>query len=83
LTPIVAFRCRVGQLRELRRNPVRQRGYAGTARYRPRHAGRGKELAGRSMRLLKLFHLAGMPSAMGELEADALAVPAGRENGGP
>src|ERR1700758_861225 len=48
-------------------------------RYRPRHAGRGKGLAGRRMRLLEVIDFADMPRGMSQLESDALAMPAGRE----
>ena len=48
--PLIAFRCRVDELGELRPDPLRQSGLLGArpARYRPRHAGRG--LLRRSMR---------------------------------
>jgi hypothetical protein len=63
--PGVAFRRRVDQLRELRRDPLRQGGGAWT-RYRPRHAGSGNDLLRRRMRLLEVIDLADMLGGMRE-----------------
>jgi hypothetical protein len=79
--PLVAVRRRVDQLGQLRPDPFRQRGLiaAWPARYGARH-GTGKErLSGSGMRLLELVDLADVPGGMSKLEADALAMPAGRK----
>jgi hypothetical protein len=76
--PLIAVRRRVDQLGELRRDPFGQSDRdAAPARYRPRHA--GNKLRRRRMRLVEMIDLADMPGRMGELEADALAMPAGRK----
>ena len=57
--PVRAFRRRVDELGELRRDPLRQGGRgAAPSRYRPRHA--GKDLLRRRMRLLEMVDLADM-----------------------
>ena len=75
--PLIALRRRVDELGELRRDPFRQGGGAALSRYRPRHA--GSELQNLRMRLFERLDLADMPGGVGELEADALAMPAGRK----
>lgn len=45
-------------------------------RYRPRHAGSGKGLLRRRMRLLEMIDLADMLRRVAELETDALAMRA-------
>jgi hypothetical protein len=77
--PAVAVRRRVDQLRELRRDPLRQTGRRRGTRYHPRHAGGRKKLLRRSKRILEMVDLADMLRRMGEFEADALAMAAGRE----
>ena len=77
--PLVSVRRCVDQLRKLRRDPFRQGSGAASTRYRPRHAGSGNRLLRRRMRLLEMVDLADMLRRMGELEADALAMPAGRK----
>src|SRR5215472_16079390 len=79
--PAVAVRRRVDQLRELRRDPWRERGRIGASppRYGAGHGDEFERLSGRRLRLLELAGLADMPGGMRELEADALAVPAGRK----
>ncbi|MBV8737743.1 MAG: hypothetical protein JO007_10890 [Alphaproteobacteria bacterium] len=52
---------------------------APSARYAARHRGGIEGLPGRRMRLLEVIDFADMLGRMGELEADALAVPAGRK----
>lgn len=75
------IRRRVDQLRKLRRDPLRQRGRLGAppARYGARHDGAIEGLPGLRMRLLEVIDLADMLGRVGQLEADALAMPAGRE----
>jgi hypothetical protein len=58
--PAVAFRRRIDQLRELRREPFRQGSGARTLRYRLRHAGNRNGLLRRRMRLLEVIDLADM-----------------------
>jgi hypothetical protein len=77
--PLVAVRRGVDQLRELRRDPRRQRRRIGLpARYAARHKS-GIRLSGRRMRLLEMVDLADMLRRMGELEGYSLAMPAGRK----
>jgi hypothetical protein len=82
MQPLVAFRRHIDQLRELRPYPLRQRGRlaAPRARYAARHRGAVEKLScRRRMRLLEVIDFADMLSRMGELEADAFAMPAGRK----
>src|SRR5205823_5863161 len=74
--PLVALRRRIDQLRELRRDPLRQGGRLGAPppRYDARHGGDVERLAGWRMRLLEVVDLADMLRRMAELEADALAM---------
>jgi hypothetical protein len=59
--PLAAFRRRVDQLCELRRDPFRQRGRVGAPpRYGAGHGGEKERLPGRRMRLLELVDLADM-----------------------
>src|ERR1700751_4353092 len=64
----------------LRPYPWRQGGCldASPARYTARHGGRRDWLPDRRMRLLEMVDLADMLGRMGDLERDALAMPAGR-----
>ena len=71
--PAVAFRRRIDQLRELRREPFRQGSGARTPRYRLRHAGNRNGLLRRRVRLLEVIDLADMRRRMAELEALAIA----------
>jgi hypothetical protein len=69
----------VDQLRELRRDALRQRGRVDApARYAVRHES-GIRLSGRGMRLLEMVDLRDMLGRMGELEGYSLAMPAGRK----
>ena len=62
MQPLIAFRRRVDQLRELRRDPFRQRGRLGAppARYGARHDGGTGRLPGRRMCLLKMVDVTDM-----------------------
>ena len=72
--PVVAFRRRIDQLGQLRRDPFQHRGRIGAppARYGARHDGMGL-LPGRCMRLVEMIDLADMLGGMRELEADCLS----------
>jgi hypothetical protein len=65
--PLVADRRHVDQLRELRRNPLRERGgiIASLARYGTRHAGRGNGLQQRCMRFVAPTKVRGSNDAEG------------------
>jgi hypothetical protein len=77
--PLVASQRGVDQLRELRRDPFRQRRRVGApARYAGRHESRIR-LSGRRMLFLEMVDLADMLRRMGELEGYSLAMPAGRK----
>jgi hypothetical protein len=58
--PLVAFRRRVDELGQLRRDPLRQGRRVWTPRYRPRHAGGGNGLLRRRIRLVEMIDLADM-----------------------
>ena len=73
--PLVAFRRRVDQLRQLRPNRLRQCGRVGApaARYPARNGDCIGGFTGRRMRLLAITDLADMPRGIGELEDVALS----------
>jgi hypothetical protein len=58
--PLVAFRRRVDELGQLRRDPLRQGRRVWTPRYRPHHAGGGNGLLRRRIRLVEMIDLADM-----------------------